>query len=212
MICVSISTAGFKSCMKSLRDAELAEIRLDKVGLSDEEINKLFSLPLKTIATCRPSALSSVKRMERLKKAIYAGAHYIDIELEASNSYKAELLRAARNHGCKVIISHHDNDKTPGRTCLKSIVDRCFDSGADIAKVACFSRSRADNARILSLYDDDRNIIALGLGSIGQFTRVAAILLGAPFTYASPAKGMETAAGQLDKKTLSKILENLKSV
>ena len=43
---------------------------------------------------------------------------------------------------------------------------------------------------------------APGLGAIGTFTRVIATRLGAPFTCPSLRPGRETAAGQLDWRTL----------
>ena len=48
-------------------------------------------------------------------------------------------------------------------------------------------------------------MIALGMGKKGKITRLAAPLLGAPFTYASPAAGSETGPGQLEMDTLIKI-------
>ena len=43
---------------------------------------------------------------------------------------------------------------------------------------------------------------APGLGAIGTFTRVIATRLGAPFACPSLRPGRETAAGQLDWRTL----------
>jgi 3-dehydroquinate dehydratase type I len=81
--------------------------------------------------------------------------------------------------------------------------------GADIAKIACHVHSFTDCARILSLYQKKREIIAFGLGKMGTFTRIASLFLGAPFTYAALAPGKETADGQLDRQRLQTILDAL---
>jgi len=190
----------------------LVEIRLDLTPLSDQEIEKIFSQSVKLVATCRPGKLSEDKRKALLKKSIESGADYADIELEATDSYKKELIDAAKKNSCKVIISYHNNEKTPSRGELDQVVGWCFDSGADIAKIACLVSTPAESARILSLYDNDRPVIAIGMGEAGRFTRVAAPFLGAPFTYASLSSGKETAEGQIDKKTLEDLLERLKGV
>jgi 3-dehydroquinate dehydratase len=50
------------------------------------------------------------------------------------------------------------------------------------------------------------------MGKEAQITRIAAPLLGAPFTYAALESGRETAPGQLDKDTLAALLKLLKNV
>jgi len=52
-------------------------------------------------------------------------------------------------------------------------------------------------------------VIALGLGPAGVVTRLAAPLLGAPFTYTSLRPGRETADGQLDWLTMDRILRRV---
>ena len=48
------------------------------------------------------------------------------------------------------------------------------------------------------------------MGSKGRITRIAAPLLGSPFTFASISKGKETAEGQIEKDTLERIVRLLK--
>jgi 3-dehydroquinate dehydratase type I len=70
--------------------------------------------------------------------------------------------------------------------------------------------SLKDNARLLGLLNDTRPVVVVGMGHKGRITRIAALLLGSPFTYASLAAGKETAEGQIDWKSLKEIYKRIK--
>lgn len=221
MICICFGNPVYKTCKTTIEatGAEIAEIRLDGADLSPADIGKIFSLPCKLIATCRPSDQTDTHRIKLLMTAIISGAAYVDLEVESTPESREEIIKAARLQGCQVILSYHNFETTPPKHELETIIDQCFFFGADIAKISCFSNSLADTARIISLYDyierlrkteksgitGDHNIIAIGMGEKGKFTRVAAPFLGAPFTYSSIAGGLETAPGQIDIKTMEQI-------
>jgi 3-dehydroquinate dehydratase-1 len=218
MICISIGEPDVEFCKKVLQDpeTEMAEIRLDGIELSAADIQHIFSLHPRLIATCRPGRHNDDQRKKKLIAAMVAGALYVDIEIEAKQDFKQELIQIARVQGTRVIISYHNHESTPSRSELERNVDRCFSFGADIAKIACAVHSESDSARLLSLYDyvkkteqgdSIRQLVAIGMGEKGTITRVAGPLLGAPFTYASILAGWETAPGQLDIKTMSKIYQ-----
>ncbi|MCK5220051.1 MAG: type I 3-dehydroquinate dehydratase, partial [Candidatus Aminicenantes bacterium] len=138
------------------------------------------------------------------------GASYVDLELGIDEEYLKELRTLSVENGCKIIISSHDQKKTPSISELKKIYESCSEKGADIVKIACNIISGSDNARLLSLYDfEDLSekipLIAIGMGEIGKITRLAVPLLGAPFTYASLNDGKETAKGQISKSVLTEI-------
>ncbi len=210
MICVSIAERDFNRCKEALMDSRFAELRIDQTDFTEAEIQKLFALPVDIIATCRPGTRSDPERESRILAAISAGAAYVDIELEADQGYHTSILETARKHDCKIIVSHHNTDFTPPNDELEDILDRCFERGADIAKLACRVHSSVDCARILALYQNTKNIIAFGLGKKGTFTRVSSLFLGAPFTYAALAAGKETADGQPDRHHLERILDALR--
>lgn len=215
MLCVSLANLDFDRCKAALLELKLAEIRLDKLNFSMQQVQEIFSLPVKLVAACRPGGFHETEREALLLAAVTHGAAFVDIEIEAAESFKQAISAAARRQKCRVIISYHDFEKTPPCAELKAIIERCFADGADIAKIACLVRSEADCARILGLYDrepgDKREIIAFGMGEKGKITRIAAPLLGAPFTYSALYPGGETAPGQLDKETLRKILDLVRS-
>jgi 3-dehydroquinate dehydratase-1 len=210
MICVSIAERDFYRCKEALLESKFAELRIDQTDFTEGEIRKLFALPVDIIATCRPGTKSDKQRESLLLAAISSGAAYVDIELEADPGYHASLLETARKYDCKIIVSHHNAEFTPPNDELDNILDRCFERGADIAKLVCRVHSSVDCARILSLYQNTQNILAFGLGKKGAFTRVSSLYLGAPFTYAALSAGKETADGQPDRHHLERILDALR--
>jgi 3-dehydroquinate dehydratase-1 len=210
LICVSLRETDLASFVEALKGIEFAEIRMDGARLSSLEIRTLFSKPLQFLATYRPSPdVRPEDRLAALSLAARSGARFVDLELDAPVFMREALLPVVRASGCRLVVSHHDERGTPGRKDLDRFLDQCFAAGGDIAKIACRVHTRHDVIRLLSLYDRSEPIIALGMGRLGTLTRIAAPLLGAPFTYASLAPGRETADGQLNWKTLRDILKAL---
>ena len=214
MICVSIADSSLENNIRILKSLKFAEIRIDKTSLSTEEVKTIFSLPLDLIATFRGKNTDEEKRKKILKAAISSGASYVDVDIRSSDDFKKEIINSAKVHGCKTIVSYHNYEKTPDKGELVTILNNCFQIGADIAKIACKVNSSSDNARVLSLYNSPNSgrIIAIGMGEIGKITRIVSLFLGAPFTYASLEQGKETADGQIDRIQLKKILDILKNV
>jgi 3-dehydroquinate dehydratase type I len=207
MICVSIAESTLDECRAALKGLELAEIRIDKTGLSLVEIKELFSAPLKMIATCRPGTRPDDDRMAALLGAIAAGAAYVDFEIASPPQFRDRILAAAREKNCRIIISYHNHTETPLKQVLLLTIEECFDLGADIAKVVCRVQSVQDCARLFSLYETRKNVVALGLGKLGLITRIAGPFFGAPLTYACLAPGKETAEGQPDIASLRAVLK-----
>jgi len=212
MICVSIADVTIDEAIDIIKGNELSEIRLDRLVFSKDDIARLFSHN-NTIATYRPAAgVAESERKELLIAAINAGARYVDIEVESADDFKDDIIDVAVSKNCKVIISYHDFNKTPLANELEEIVKWCFDSKCDIAKICCQANSSEECARLLSLYSYGYPIISIGMGEIGKITRIASLLLGAPFTYASIDADKKTAPGQIDSKKFKEILDMIKAL
>jgi len=211
MICVSIGEDSAEKCITAINGLEFAEIRIDKLrDATAENVRKIFSKQIRLIATCRPGGtLDENARKELLLSAIESGASFVDIEVENRDEYKKGVISAARKKGCKVIVSSHNYNRTPSCAELGQVLDWCFDSGADIAKIACMVNSEQDCARLLGLLDDHRKIVVVGMGKSGRIVRIAAPLLGSPFTFASLGNGKETADGQINKEEMEQIMKLL---
>jgi 3-dehydroquinate dehydratase I len=209
MICVSIDEQYSNNYLQLLDNIEFAEIRMDRMLLSLDDVKTIFSHPARLIATYRPGTVDDRTRKKYLFAAMDSGAGYVDVEVDSDNTYKKEIVEKAKSKGCKVIVSFHDHEKTPSEERLKDIMALCFAEGADIVKIACKVNSAEDNGRLLGLLgreDLKERLVIVGMGEKGRITRVAAPYLGSPFTFASLAKGKETGEGQIDQRRLEKIM------
>ncbi len=202
MICICIANKNYDQCRRILNREELAELRLDLLDLTKSQVKRLFSIPARTIATCREGKFSDSERMDLLKTAIFSGAKYLDIELEMPIGMRETLIKLAKEHRCKVIISYHNFDLTPPIPELRSIIKICREAGAEIVKIACQVVNPDDSANLMSLYTLEKNIISFGMGIDGLITRLAAPLLGAEFTYAAADKNSKTGPGQVTGKEM----------
>ena len=213
MICVSLGRVTPVRCRSLLKTIDFAEIRLDLTGWTLDDVRRIFALPRTLIATCRPGRLPEAERKRVLLEAIASGASYVDVESDSSAGWKKEILGQARRFSCRVIFSRHDEHRTPPDKVLRRIIDRSFREGADIVKIACWVRSGEDVLRLLALYGyrpkTRGRLLVLGLGPQGILTRLAAPLLGAPFTFAAADGLPATAAGQLERRFMIKTLRHM---
>lgn len=209
MICVSLAHMNYDDIRSALPKAELAELRLETLDLDEDQLLEILKAHKGIVATCRPGTLSEEERINKLLFAIDHGARYVDVEVEAGHEFTTQIVSNANVGGCDSIISYHNFEFTPSREELESIVNDCFSKGAEVAKIACMVNENWDAARLLSLFEMNRRLIVVGMGAKGRVTRLAAPLLGAEFTFASPEEGKETAPGQISLRRMKKIYKEL---
>ena len=101
MLCVSLAEKTFNDCIQALEGIESAEIRMDKMDVTAEEVNTLFSSHSELIATCRPDFQRKNVRLELLLTAVRAGAAYIDIEMESDEDFRNAITSEAKKTGCR---------------------------------------------------------------------------------------------------------------
>lgn len=184
-ICISIGNCSKNELIHKLKETGFAEIRLDLLDwITISDIQEIFSGHRNLIATLRPGKTSEKTRLNFLKTAIEAGAAFVDIETENNEAFISEIAETARRYGTKIIISYHNYESTPSLKPLQKTVVDALEKGADIVKVACKVNSERDCARLLSLLDGKRTVVPVGMGKKGVVTRISALFLGAPFTYA----------------------------
>ena len=197
MICTSIQNKELAEIQALLQHLEMAEIRLDRCALEDEDIDTLFSesdVPL--IATCRLSEESQAP--EILERAIQAGAKYVDLEMEAPAAIGRRIREACQEYGTVLIRSYHNFDGTPSREVLLSLMERARSFGGEVVKMVTTATSKADADIVLSLYDaaEPGTLVAFAMDEEGRSSRLEALKRGAPFTYACVSPEEATAAGQ----------------
>ena len=208
MICISI---GREEQLAAVLDAgaDLIELRLDLMGREVAALYSRIPKEVRTVVTCRPGGLSDEERSKLLLEAMERGASYVDLELDAPAAYLDPLLEKASAHGCEVIISHHDFERTPEKEDLVRLLKQCYERGAAVAKIAAAASGREDVLNLISLYGLPGRKVVLGMGESGRITRVLAPYLGAEFTFASLGSGQETAPGQLDLDQLKSIYQSI---
>ena len=197
MICTSIQNKELSEIQELLPQLEMAEIRLDRCALEDEDIDVLFGdsdVPL--IATCRLSEESQAPQI--LERAIKAGAKYVDLEMEAPAAVGRRIREACREYGTVLIRSYHNFENTPSREVLLSILERARTFGGEVVKIVTTAVSEADNEVVASLYKeaDPGTLVAFAMGEAGRPSRLNALKLGAPFTYACLSPEEAAAPGQ----------------
>lgn len=206
LICVSLAEADPAACLAALEGVACAEIRLDAMRATPADVRRVFQSHQTLVATCRPGSHGDEQRRDLLLAAIDGGAAFVDLEMEAPTALHTAIVAAARAARCRLILSFHDVLATPELAALQDIRERCFDAGADWTKIACHVRSKRDAVRLLSLLDDDRPVIVVGMGPLGRVVRLAAPLLGSPLAYAAAAPGRQTAPGQPARAELERLL------
>ena len=219
MICTSIQNRTLDEIFAILEsgEVEMAEIRLDRCNLAQDEVEELFSssdVPL--IATCRVSEIraalddgktddrkldsrASQKAESLLITAIHAGAAYTDLEIEAPAMMSKRIRRETRECGTVLIRSYHDFSGTDSLEALKALTEKCFALGADIAKIVVTANDDDDTARVLKLYEsfDPGRLVAFAMGEKGRSSRIDCLAKGAPHTYAALNEEEAAAPGQM---------------
>ena len=205
MICVSIQNKDYQEILDILETVEMAEIRLDRCALEEEEIERLFQdsdVPL--IATCRLSEESQAPQL--LELAIRSGAKYADLEMEAPAAIGRRIREACREYGTVLIRSFHDFSGTPPLEVLQSLVERARSFGGEVVKIVTTAHSEADNATVQALYKDAApgSLVAFCMEEAGRPSRLDALRFGAPFTYACLNEDEATAPGQWSAEAMRK--------
>lgn len=209
-ICLSIGNINYSEILEQLKGVALAEIRIDLLNLNSDQLKSIFNLHKNLIATHRATNGEFEVMVSNLNVAIEHGCAFIDIDINTPEQYRKTLIDKARRNGCKVILSYHNFIETPSADQLNKTVDKLFGNGAEIAKIACMANTEEDCKRVLALYSNYKDLVAFAMGEIGKPTRIEAIQMGAPFTYAS-VKGNETAPGQINYQEIESLL-NIKNL
>jgi 3-dehydroquinate dehydratase type I len=211
-ICACLANTDFNACKEAAKKYRYVELRLDLLHLSQQEIIALLNEQSSAIATFRAEKHNDDHRLAQLIFAIEHGADYADIEIESTPQYRTALTDCARRSKCGIIISYHNFAATPSANELRNIIRQAADMNADIVKIAATAHTMRDAAIVASLYENcSIPLIAFAMGSMGTITRIAAPLLGAPFTYAALNDNSLAAPNQLSIQNMEQIYAILKA-
>lgn len=197
MICTVIDKDTSLGLLSKL---EMAELRLDKLQTPLDEIAEIAqSVDIPLIATYRIASDSYKEAREAeaaYLKLIEAGVKYIDVELGFPKSVFKHIQEAADDEGVIIIRSFHNFERCGSLEELKGKVEQCFYHDGEIAKIAVTATCEADMKALKALYSECQEgcLVAFSMGSDYSSSRLDALRLGAPFTYASVG---ENELGQL---------------
>ena len=206
MICTTIQHHNLEEILEILENGlpaiGMAEIRLDRCPLDENEIETLFSAsdtPL--VATCRVAGDGSGTWEEaevKLLAAIRAGASFADLEIEAPKETGKKIRRACSEYGTTMIRSCHFFEGVPSVEEMMTMVERCSRFGGEIVKIAAMAGNEEDVRRVMSLYDrcEKGHLVAFAMGEAGRVSRIDCLAAGAPFTYAALSEEEAAAPGQ----------------
>ncbi len=212
-ICVTItdeSTAAVVARMAEVREmADLVEVRADFVR--DLDLDALLRARMKPILlTCRsvgeggrsPDA-DAASRRRLLAEAVALGFDLVDVEARAGFD---QVAAAKAGHG--LVLSWHDFERTPDD--LDAIYERMAAERPDVVKIMVRARSVRDLGRLLAFAarrartdGQPPALLAMAMGPEGVPSRILGGRYGAPFTFASPADGLEAAPGQIPARVLA---------
>ena len=197
-LCVALTPSSVADIFAApISGADCVEARLDYLDDPDESSGVNWAdLPVPTIATCRGQAQggrfagSIDDECRLLQCAVDNGARFVDIDYRFARSFD----------GAGVISSYHDFEGTPDD--LEVLMDRVCSTSSEVAKIATTVNRWSDNRRLLGLLDRSwpKPVVVIGMGEMGQITRVLGPSRGSALTYASA--GMASAPGQLGIRDL----------
>jgi 3-dehydroquinate dehydratase-1 len=145
-------------------------------------------LPLPLLFTLRDkSEGGSFSGTDEQRNKIYSETlDFVDaIDIEASLAESSNnVIQTAHSKNIKVVLSYHNFEKTPELPSLCKTVDKCFEGGADIAKIATMCETKEEAEQLISLTVKYNNIATVGMGKYGPLTRTSAPAFGSILTYA----------------------------
>lgn len=202
-LCVSLTPGNLEDVFASdVSGVDCVEVRLDYLKDPNQSKNVRWDrLPVPVIATCRGKERGGLfdgtieDEIRILEAAARNGARYVDIDYR-----HARPIASA-----EVIASYHNFEETPAD--LANIVNRVLSSNATIGKVATQVHRWSDNRRLLEALSSSQRkpLIVVGMGDIGQITRLIGPSRGSFLSYA--ASNRQAAPGQL---TVAEMLDTYK--
>jgi 3-dehydroquinate dehydratase/shikimate dehydrogenase len=196
------STVALRRARDGAVGADLVEVRLDTARDPDAD-GVLRDRRMPVLVTCRAEweggqfKGSEEEREALLRRALDAGADYVDVEWAAPCRERVVARDPAR-----VVVSAHDFTGVPSDLADRVAAMRA--SGAAVVKVAVMASSLCDQLALIDLASPpgDRTRpcrqVLLAMGEAGLATRVLAERLGNVWTYA----GDGVAPGQIPAERL----------
>ena len=199
-ICVSLTPRRVEEIFfTDIDGADCVEARLDYLEDPEESTRTRWDcLKVPMIATCRGRDRGGMfdgsidDELRILDRAVDNGARFVDVDYRFARPFD----------GAEVIGSFHTFEETPRD--LERLMEAVCQSPVSVAKVATMVRSWGDNRRLLELLGKTwpMPVVVVGMGEMGQLTRIVGPLRGSALTYTR--SGRASAPGQLSLEEVGK--------
>jgi 3-dehydroquinate dehydratase/shikimate dehydrogenase len=216
-VCVPVCASSLSRVPLALdhaaRLADLVELRLDCLNVNElpdfncqnlSRLDKAVILTLRAAEQGGHNRLTTTQRLEFWTKWLTSDSTLLfDIEFDL-----LPLIDERSNvDWSRVIVSHHDFNGVPED--IFQIYKRMVTSPAAIGKIALTTNDVVDCLPIFDLLDraraDQKQLIAIGMGSAGVITRILGPSRGAYLTYAASSQDAGTAPGQITAEQLRSV-------
>ncbi len=205
-VVVCISGPGLEKCLNQAAGKHWAELRVDLVNLTLDEIKILWKECEEWILTLRSEFTEKANWKETFQACIALGPKYVDIDSQLDEEVKKEVISWVVNSSSELMLSYHNFDKTPSLEELNQIVKKQQADGANVVKIACMAHEEEDNLTMMDLYGAHPQLVAFCMGEEGRESRVTSLFFGEKMTYAAPSEEEIVALGQLTYEELSDLL------
>ena len=192
------------------------ELRVDYIKkLSKNTIDRIAeNISTNSIFTCRRVANGGnfsgtiQEQKEIIKYAMLLEKFaYFDIDFSQIDDWKNELTDKKKPY--KIILSHHDfSHSLPYQKCIK-MIDKMFESGADVAKIACKINSASGiftMLKVLKKYKNGNKNVIFAPMTDDKIVRVLASKYGSWTNFVCLNDKKNTARGQIKIDDYNKIL------
>jgi len=206
MLCVTLTPGSIEEVFSSdLSGADCVEVRLDYLKNPRQSLDVSWTkLGIPMIATCRRE-----ERGGRFRGLLQDEVAILEAAARNGASFADMDYRDARPiAGTRIIASYHNFERTPSD--IEQHLGGAAAAPAHIAKIATTVRSWDDNRRLLQILSRPwpRPVIVVGMGELGQITRIVGPSRGSFLTYATTRQpsGEPSAAGQISAREMLDVL------
>ncbi|MFC6645711.1 type I 3-dehydroquinate dehydratase [Granulicella cerasi] len=215
--------------LAAMPEVDVVEFRLDHLDAVDDkqEVARLSSAVAQAVAP-KPLIITFRTKAEGGEKAIEPGAYaslyaaiaaanvgdLFDIQAAMLNAPEvADTMKRLQAAGRRVILSHHDFQRTPSEAEMLHLLRAQQAQGADICKLAVMPHDAGDVLRLLSATWTmrsryaDRPLITMSMNGIGAVSRLSGEIFGSSMSFGSV--GRISAPGQMPVASLQASVETL---
>ena len=218
--CCVVVGNSINAFLKNLAAAQsrcyFCELRVDYIKkMSKNTINRIAeNISTNSIFTCRNVAnggnfSGTIQEQKKLIKyaMLLEKFAYFDIDFSQIDDWKNELNDGNKTY--KIILSHHDFSRClPYQKCIK-MIDKMFESGADVAKIACkinSANSIFTMLKVLKKYKNENKNVIFAPITDDKIVRVLASKYGSWTNFVCLNDKKNTACGQICVDNYDKII------